>query len=275
MIATDAAGEGINLQFAWIMVNFDIPWNPARLEQRMGRLHRFGQKHPEVRIFNLVAENTREGDVLATLLEKLEEARKALCTDKVFDVVGQLLQDMSLRDLLREALFESPPYSAQKRIDSILATQRLRSTIEEQRKNASSFGDVAQRLGQLNSEIEIERFNRLLPSYVQHFVEKAAPRVGLEIQGDLGTASRFTVQGSEGQWLYQLADGFPSGLPDLLTVQRELLIDGVTRGNCAFLRPGEPIFDAMCREVINRFRTHVTRGAAFCDPLAEKPYYVP
>ena len=56
MLATDAAGEGINLQFAWIMVNFDIPWNPARLEQRMGRLHRFGQKNPEVRIFNLVAE---------------------------------------------------------------------------------------------------------------------------------------------------------------------------------------------------------------------------
>ena len=99
LLATDAAGEGINLQFAWIMVNFDIPWNPARLEQRMGRLHRFGQKHPEVRIFNLVAENTREGDVLATLLDKLEEARKALCSDKVFDVVGQLLQDVSLRDL--------------------------------------------------------------------------------------------------------------------------------------------------------------------------------
>ncbi len=63
MVATDAAGEGINLQFAWIMVNYDIPWNPARLEQRMGRLHRFGQRNPEVRIFNLVAEKTREGDV--------------------------------------------------------------------------------------------------------------------------------------------------------------------------------------------------------------------
>ena len=88
MIATDAAGEGINLQFAWLMVNFDIPWNPARLEQRMGRLHRFGQRHSEVRIFNLVAEKTREGDVLATLLSKLDEARKELCSDKVFDVIG-------------------------------------------------------------------------------------------------------------------------------------------------------------------------------------------
>jgi SNF2 family DNA or RNA helicase len=71
------------------MVNYDIPWNPARLEQRMGRLHRFGQKHSEVRIFNLVAKNTREGDVLTTLLDKLEEARKELCSDKVFDVIWE------------------------------------------------------------------------------------------------------------------------------------------------------------------------------------------
>src|SRR4029077_9620835 len=82
MLATDAAGEGINLQFAWLMVNFDIPWNPARLEQRMGRLHRFGQPHDEVRIFNLVAENPREGDVLTVILDKLDEARRALSTDK-------------------------------------------------------------------------------------------------------------------------------------------------------------------------------------------------
>src|ERR1019366_10016114 len=106
MLATDAAGEGINLQFAWLMVNFDVPWNPARLEQRMGRLHRFGQRHDEVRIFNFVADQTREGDVLATLLAKLDEARRELCTDKVFDVVGQILEteNLSIRDLLREAL---------------------------------------------------------------------------------------------------------------------------------------------------------------------------
>ena len=145
MLATDAAGEGINLQFAWIMVNFDIPWNPARLEQRMGRLHRFGQRHDEVRIFNMVAEGTREGDVLATLLSKLDEARKDLCSDKVFDVIGQQLQEVSLRDLLREALFETAPYSAQKRLDTLFATQRLRAAVEEQRKSASTYGDVAKK----------------------------------------------------------------------------------------------------------------------------------
>lgn len=274
MLATDAAGEGINLQFAWIMVNFDIPWNPARLEQRMGRLHRFGQKNPEVRIFNLVAENTREGDVLATLLEKLEEARKALCSDKVFDVVGQLLKDVSLRDLLRDALFEVPPYSAQKKLESIFATQKLRATIEEQRKNASAFGDVAKRLGQLNNEIDVERFTKLLPAYVQNFVEKAAPRLGMEIQGDLIGPARFSASGAEGRWLYDLSEHFPQGLPDYLSVKRDLALGDIDASRCAFLRPGEVIFDTMCSETINRFRADIMRGAAFCDPTAEKPYYL-
>src|ERR1022692_367007 len=215
MLATDAAGEGINLQFAWIMVNFDIPWNPARLEQRMGRLHRFGQRHAEVRIFNMVAEGTREGDVLATLLNKLDEARKDLCSDKVFDVIGQQLEEVSLRDLMRDALFETAPYSAQKKFDSLFATQRLRVAVEEQRKTASTYGDVARRLGQLNSEIEIERFNRLLPAYIQNFVDKAAPRLGIQIEGDVTESARFAPSGEDGVWLRNLSPRFPNGLPEI------------------------------------------------------------
>ncbi|MDD2600304.1 MAG: helicase-related protein, partial [Kiritimatiellae bacterium] len=78
MVCTDAAAEGVNLQFCWIMVNYDIPWNPARLEQRMGRIHRYGQLHDPVIIVNLVAPATREGHVLKTLLDKLEKIRKQL-----------------------------------------------------------------------------------------------------------------------------------------------------------------------------------------------------
>lgn len=274
LLATDAAGEGINLQFAWIMVNFDIPWNPARLEQRMGRLHRFGQKHPEVRIFNLVAENTREGEVLATLLAKLDEARKDLCSDKVFDVVGQLLQDFSLRDLLRDALLESSPLTAKRRIESNFATQKLRLAVEEQRKSASSFGDVAKRLGQLNSEVEVEQFNRLLPAYVQNFMEKSAPRLGIRIEGDLSEAARFSIAGAEGKWLYRLADAYPKGLPDYLSVQRTPVLPDPDHQRSIFLRPGEVVFDTVCEETIGRFQTDVMRGAVFCDPATEKAYYI-
>ena len=274
MLATDAAGEGLNMQFAWVMVNYDIPWNPARLEQRMGRLHRFGQTHDEVRIFNLVAEGTREGDVLATLLAKLDEARKELCTDKVFDVIGQQLQDISLRDLLREAMYETAPYGAQKKLESLLATQRLRATVEEERKKASAFGDVARRLGQLNGEIEVENFNRLLPAYVQNFVEHAAPKLGLTLDGDVTTAARFTVQSTKGKWLRHLGGHLPHGLPDFLTVRRDASIPDIDPKRIAFLRPGDPFFDALCRETRARFQADVDRGSIFCDPAATAPYFL-
>ncbi len=273
MLATDAAGEGINLQFAWIMVNFDIPWNPARLEQRMGRLHRFGQRHAEVRIFNMVAEGTREGDVLTTLLNKLDEARKDLCSDKVFDVIGQQLAEVSLRDLMRDALFETAPYSAQKKFDSLFATQRLRVAVEEQRKTASTYGDVAKRLGQLNSEIEIERFSRLLPAYIQNFVDKAAPKLGIQIDGDVTESARFAPSGEDGAWLRNLSPRFPNGLPEFLTIRRDSVIPGIDSSRACFLRPGDIIFDALCEEAKRKFQGDVQRGAVFCDPAADCPYF--
>ena len=88
------------------MVNYDIPWNPARLEQRMGRIHRYGQKHDPVIILNLVAGKTREGRVLKTLLDKLERIRKELGSDKVFDVIGRLFEGVSLRQYMERALTE-------------------------------------------------------------------------------------------------------------------------------------------------------------------------
>ena len=88
------------------MVNYDIPWNPARLEQRMGRIHRYGQRHDPVVIINLVAGKTREGRVIKVLLEKLEAIRKELRSDKVFDVVGRLFEGVSLRAYLEGAVTE-------------------------------------------------------------------------------------------------------------------------------------------------------------------------
>jgi superfamily II DNA/RNA helicase len=91
LIATDAAGEGINLQFCRLLINWDIPWNPNRLEQRMGRIHRFGQKE-DVLVFNVVASNTREGRVLETLLTKLDVIRDSMGDDRVYDVIQDVLQ---------------------------------------------------------------------------------------------------------------------------------------------------------------------------------------
>lgn len=275
MLATDAAGEGINLQFAWIMVNYDIPWNPARLEQRMGRLHRFGQRHEEVRIFNLVAkEDTREGDVLATLLQKIEEARMALSTDKVFDIVGQQLPESSIRDLLLDRIMQPQSDTWRKQMDAMLATQKFRESIEKMRKQASKYGDVGRRLGQLQAEMDVEDFAHLLPAYVQNFVEKSAHPLGLKLDGDLGTAARLQTTSLTASWLSALESGLPDGIPEYLSVRRDPPPCELANRSVHFLRPGDPFFEGLCREIISRADQDTRRGAMFCDPTTEKPYGV-
>jgi SNF2 family DNA or RNA helicase len=101
LVATEAAGEGINLQCCHILFNYDIPWNPNRLEQRMGRIHRYGQTK-DCLIFNFVATNTIEGRVLQKLLDKLQEIRDALDNDSVFNVVGEILPANEIERILRD-----------------------------------------------------------------------------------------------------------------------------------------------------------------------------
>jgi SNF2 family DNA or RNA helicase len=99
LIATDAAGEGINLQFCRLLINWDIPWNPNRLEQRMGRIHRYGQKQ-DVLVFNMVANNTKEGNVLQRLLTKLDIIREGIGDDRVYDVIQDVLEDVQLNSII-------------------------------------------------------------------------------------------------------------------------------------------------------------------------------
>jgi SNF2 family DNA or RNA helicase len=111
-IATEAAGEGINLQFCHLMINYDMPWNPTRLEQRLGRIHRIGQDR-DVYAFNFVATDSEdgqpivEGRILHRLLEKLDQMNDAL-EGRVFDVIGEVLSlnDVNLSDMLRDAAYD-------------------------------------------------------------------------------------------------------------------------------------------------------------------------
>ena len=183
LVATDAAGEGINLQFCWLMVNYDIPWNPARLEQRMGRIHRYGQKHDPVVIVNLVAGETREGRVLKTLLEKLEVIREQLQSDKVFDVVGRLFEGVSMTDYLRQALTDDADAVVQQ-LRGNLTEDQVRALEQKEHILYGGGGDVRQRLPQLNEETNQETYRQLLPGYVRRFVERAAPLLDLRIEGD-------------------------------------------------------------------------------------------
>ena len=179
LLATDAAGEGINLQRAHLMVNYDLPWNPNRLEQRFGRIHRIGQTEV-CHLWNLVAEETREGDVYLRLLEKLEEARKAL-GGHVFDVLGKLqFAGRSLRELLIEAIRYGDQAEVRARLTTVLehALDRgqLRDLLEE-RALAHDAMD-ASRVHRIREDMERAEARRLQPHYIESFFHDAFQRLG-------------------------------------------------------------------------------------------------
>jgi hypothetical protein len=119
----------------------------------------------------------------------------------------------------------------------------------------------------------VEQFNRLLPAFIQNFVEKSSQYMGLQIEGDLNEAARFSITGEDGQWLRNFAESLSNGLPDYLSVHGNISLPNQEGAKVAFLRPGDMIFDALCQEVMNRFQKDIQRGAVFCDPKAKEPYY--
>lgn len=259
LVATDAAGEGINLQFCWLLVNYDIPWNPARLEQRMGRVHRFGQKKNRVLIFNLVAGNTREGRVVETLLKKLERIREALHSDKVFDVVGRLLEGVSLRDYMERVLLGEED-AVLGEVAVRLSDERVVRLREEERSIYAGNGDVARHLPEQIKEQEREKWLRQLPGFVRRFVQHAAPRLGLRVEGDLD--GYFRLLGDEDSDSLHAAFARRS-----LTLNRP----GQANGH-VFLRPGEPLFERLRSAFCDRFEEQARQGAVFVDPSASQPY---
>jgi SNF2 family DNA or RNA helicase len=266
LVATDAAGEGINLQFCWLLVNYDIPWNPARLEQRMGRVHRFGQKKDKVLVFNLVAGKTREGRVLETLLKKLERIREALRSDKVFDVVGRLFEGVSLRDFMERALLgeEGEVLDA---LGERLTEQEVERLGRQDKQLLNAEGDVARLLPEQRKEQEREDWRRLLPGFVRRFVENAAPRLGLRVEGELDQFfSLRDMSGPETPLRAALA-GAGRGNKHALTLHRPEQANGHV-----FLRPGEPLFERLRLTFCERFGDEARRGGVFVDPEASRPY---
>ena len=172
LVATEAAGEGINLQCCNILFNYDIPWNPNRLEQRMGRIHRYGQLK-DCLIFNFAATNTIEGRVLQRLLEKLQEIRNALDDDSVFNVVGEVLPAAHIERVLRD-------YYAGKLGDEDLEDRLLRDVDEEQFRAICQNALEGLALKSLNLEMLVERRaraqeRRVVPETIARFISEAAP----------------------------------------------------------------------------------------------------
>lgn len=268
MLCTDAAAEGINLQFCWIMINYDVPWNPARLEQRMGRIHRYGQKHDPVIILNLVAPKTREGRVIQTLLEKLERIRKELRSDKVFDVIGRLFQGVSIKQYMQMAAAEDRADDVARELDGRLTKEQVEALVAREQSLYGAGGDVASELPRLRESLDREIYQRLLPGYVRQFFEQAAPLVGVEITGDPGGC--FGLRSTDGVGADPLLQVFDTCPPRQLACLS--FIRPQEHGSRVWVHPGEPLFEAFRTLVNERLSGQARRGAVFVDPVAEKPY---
>jgi SNF2 family DNA or RNA helicase len=267
LIATDAAGEGINLQRAHLMINYDLPWNPNRIEQRFGRIHRIGQRNV-CHLWNLVASETREGDVYYTLLEKLEQARKAL-GGEVFDVLGKVQFDgNSLRELLIKAIRYGEQPDTKARLNEVVANafdpKQIQDLIEE-RALATDAMD-ASRVYRIREEMERAEARRLQPHYIESFFLDGFQRLGGTVKQR--EPRRFEVTHVPSLIRNRdrvLGMGDPV-LPkyERIAFEKALLTpDGQTPA--AFICPGHPLLDATIDLTLERHRDLLRRGAVLVD----------
>lgn len=273
LAATEAAGEGINLQFCWFMINYDIPWNPVRLEQRMGRIHRYGQTH-DCLIFNFVAVNTREGRVLQKLLSRLLEIKAELGTDKVFDVVGEVFPSNLLEKLFREMYAQrlSAP-SIEERIIREINPERFRSITE------STLEGLAKRelnLGALIGKSAEAKERRLVPEVIEDFFVTAGPIAGVHPSEQRGRAHVFRI-GKVPMTLVTLGDQLESRFGRLGRTYQRITFDKTQLGDdptLEWVTPGHPLFEVVRADVQERVVDDLRRGSVFFDLHTPQPYRV-
>jgi SNF2 family DNA or RNA helicase len=267
LLATDAAGEGINLQRAHLMVNYDLPWNPNRLEQRFGRIHRIGQTEV-CHLWNLVAEETREGDVYRRLLEKLEQARQAL-GGQVFDVLGRLqFEGRALRDLLIEAIRygDQPEVRARltRVVEHALDRGHLQSLLEE-RALAHDAMDASQ-VQRVREDMERADARRLQPHYIESFFRAAFQALGGTVKQREPRRYEVThVPASVRNRDRLIGTGEPV-LPRYERIAFEKsLVAPQGQPLAAFVCPGHPLLDSVLDLTLERHRDLLKRGAVLVD----------
>ena len=267
LLATDAAGEGINLQRAHLMVNYDLPWNPNRLEQRFGRIHRIGQTEV-CHLWNLVADETREGDVYRKLLDKLEQARQSL-GGQVFDVLGKLhFEGRPLRDLLVEAIRygEQPEVRARltTAVDHALDRVHLQDLLEE-RALAQDAMD-ASRVQRIREDMERAEARRLQPHYIESFFREAFQRLGGSVKQREPRRYEVTHVPAPVRNRDRLIGIGEPVLPRYERIAFEKsLVAPQGQPLAAFVCPGHPLLDAVIDLTLERHRDLLKRGAVLVD----------
>ena len=267
LLATDAAGEGLNLQAAHLMVNYDLPWNPNRIEQRFGRIHRIGQEEV-CRLWNLVASNTREGAVFERLLEKIEEQRKAY-GGKVFDVLGEAFADTPLRDLLLDAIRYGERDDVKAKMHEVIdhkVADGLKELLDERALASDHLADAD--LAKLRAAMDEARARRLQPHYIELAFKAAFTRLGGRIaKRERGRYEIANVPAQIRASKYQpIATKYDRVAFDLDHVHSEEL------ARADLLAPGHPLHDAVMDEAIRHFGGTLNSGTVLVSATLEEPH---
>ncbi len=267
LLATDAAGEGINLQRAHLMVNYDLPWNPNRLEQRFGRIHRIGQTEV-CHLWNLVAGATREGNVYRQLLRKLETERQAL-DGQVFDVLGHLFEETPLRKLLIEAIRYGDQPEVRARLDLAIENAVDREHVREllESRSLAQQSMNLDEIIQIREDMERAAARRLQPHYIKSFFVQAFTALGgtlheresgrfqiTHVPAVIRDRSRLVGVGA------QVASKYERVCFD----KRLITVEG--RSPAAFICPGHPLLDSTIDLMLERYRDVLAQGAVLIDP---------
>ena len=269
LVATDAAGEGVNLQNANLMVNYDLPWNPNRLEQRFGRIHRIGQTEV-CHLWNLIAIETREGDVFHRLFEKLEVERKAL-GGRVFDILGEAFENESLKDLLIRAIRygEQPEVKAKltEKIDGALDTEHLKNLM---RRNALTQEHMTiDELYAVKEELEKAEARKLQPYFIRSFFTEAFEALNGEMRSR--ESGRFEIRHVPAMIRERDRSIGESRTPVLKKYERICFEKQHVRTTdnkpmADLIHPAHPLMYAVTDITLSNHRTKLKQGTVLVDP---------
>lgn len=275
LLATDAAGEGVNLQNAHLMVNYDLPWNPNRLEQRFGRIHRIGQTEV-CHLWNMVAKETREGDVFQRLFEKIEIERVAL-KGRVFDILGEVFEERSLKDLLIEAIRygDDPEVRARlhRQVDGALDTAHLETIIQ---RNALCDDLMnPERLFKLKEDMEKAEARKLQPYFIRAFFNQAFQQLGGELRGrEVGRWEITNVPAAIRERDRQISGRDRRHLQPVLRRYERVcfekkhvrLAGKVGAAMASLVHPAHPLMQATTDLILEQHRNKLKQGAVLIDP---------
>lgn len=274
LVATEAAGEGINLQFCWLMINYDIPWNPIRLEQRMGRIHRYGQEK-DCLILNFVATNTREGRVMQKLFERIKRIEEDIDpnrTGKVFNVLGDLLPSNMIEKMIRDMYARNLSEDVIKdRIIEEIDTDRIKkitnSTLEGLAKRELNLSAI------VGKTIEA-RERRLVPEVIRDFFMEAAPYWGIHPKPLSHNKPGIYSIGKVPRNLWSRGENLEPRLGVLGKEYKEVCFDkeiAKKDGTLEWITPGHPLFETIREETYEEFIREVKKGTVFYDLYRKDP----